>query len=228
MCWEKRRMKARNEKTESDKISERRKKSADWNCGTGVWWHETHTPLVSSNLFLCWCTHDSKTGGLHVHSYKHNLWCCACGSCPRIFRILCSLTQPVTWILSNLVVLGLVLFNPLWYSLAVTSLHIPRYQWGCNQPRKPYKQMDTSSTSRPSFQGKRLEVGNRNQWNSTQIAYLNNTILRVILRFLFRGKKLLFIMSNHLLRQIIVLLGSALSLKGSAFILVPNGEVSFL
>lgn len=190
---------------------------------TGVWWHETHMPLVSSNLFLCWCTHDSKTGGLHVHSYKHNLWCCACGSCPRIFRILCSLTQPVTWILSNL-----VLFNPLWYSLAVTSLHIPRYQWGCNQPRKPYKQMDTSSTSRPSFQGKRLEVANRNQWNSTQIAYLNNTILRVILKFLFRGKKLLFIMSNHLLRQIIVLLGSALSLKGSAFILVPNGEVSFL
>lgn len=188
---------------------------------------ESHMPLVSSNLFLCWCTHDSRTGGLHVHSYKHNLWCYPCGSCPRIFRIFCSLTQPVIGILSN-VVMSLVLFNPLWHNLEVTSSHIPRYQWGCNRSRKHYKKKETSPTSRQSLQGRRLEVANRNQWKSTQIAYLNNTILRVILRFLFRGKKLLFIMSNHLLRQIIVFLGSALSLKGSAFIFAPNSAVSFL
>lgn len=106
MCLEKRHMKARHEKTETAKIGERRKKSTDWTCSTGVSWHEIRMPLVSSNLFLCWCTHDSRTGGLHIHSYKHDLWHYACGFCPRILKILCSLTQPVTGILSNLVVVG--------------------------------------------------------------------------------------------------------------------------
>lgn len=95
----------------------KKKKICRLNFSTGVSWHETCMPLVSSNMFLCWCTHDSRTGGLHIHSHKHNLWCYACGSCPRIFRILCSLTQPVTGILSKVAVVGLVLFNPLWHSL---------------------------------------------------------------------------------------------------------------
>lgn len=183
MCLEKRQVKARNEKTETDKIDERRIKSADWTFSTGVSWHETRMPLVSSSLFL-W--NDSRTGGLHIHSYKHNLWCYACGSCPGIFRIPCCLTQPVTGILSNVVV------NPLWHSLAVTSLHIPRYQWGCNQSRKHYKQKKTSSTSRQNLQGRRLEVANRNQWNSTQIAYLNNTILKSHFKISFQRQETSF------------------------------------
>lgn len=157
---------------------------------------DLHAACMLQSVFLLMYIHDCRKGGLY--SYDYNLWCYACGSCPRIFRILCSLTQPGTGILSNLVGVGLLLFNPMWYGLVVTSLH--RYQWGCRQPRKHYKQMETLSTSRQSLQGKRLEVANimyRNQWNGTQMTY---TILRGILRFFFRGEKLLFIISNHLLR----------------------------
>lgn len=155
---------------------------------------------MPQSVFLLMYLHDCRKGGLY--SYDYNLWCYACGSCPRIFRILWSLTQPGTGILSNLVGVGLQLsyLTPcdLVTSLVVTSLH--RYQWGCRQPRKHYKQMETLSTSRQSLQGRRLEVANiryRNQWNGTQMTY---TVLRGILRLFFRGKKLLFIISNHLLR----------------------------